>query len=180
MRLTVYTDYSLRVLIFLALKENSLATIAEIAGAYGISRNHLMKVVHQLAVAGYVETTRGKGGGLRLARQSGEILIGDVIRHTEAYMSLVPCFEPTGAACAILPGCVLREALVKARSAFLAALDKYTLADLARPRSVLSKLLSIDNPGRPHGGDTAGTRSTTLRATRKPGSSRTRKVSILR
>jgi Rrf2 family nitric oxide-sensitive transcriptional repressor len=146
-RLTVHTDYSLRVLIFLALKENSLATIAEIAGAYGISRNHLMKVVHQLAVAGYVETTRGKGGGLRLARQPAEILLGDVIRHAEADMALVPCFEPTGGACAILPGCVLREALVEARGAFFAALDHYTLADLARPRSVLWKLLSLDQSG---------------------------------
>ncbi|HEY4720568.1 MAG TPA: Rrf2 family transcriptional regulator, partial [Anaerolineae bacterium] len=78
MRLTVYTDFSLRVLMFLALRGNELTTIAEIARAYGISKNHLMKVVYQLGLAGYVETVRGKGGGLRLARPPQEVVLGEV------------------------------------------------------------------------------------------------------
>ena len=81
MRLTVYTDFSLRVLMFLALKGDGLATIAEIAKAYGISKNHLVKVAHQLGLAGYVETVRGKGGGLRLARRPESIVLGEVVRH---------------------------------------------------------------------------------------------------
>ncbi|MCC6948972.1 MAG: Rrf2 family transcriptional regulator [Bradyrhizobiaceae bacterium] len=145
MRLTVYTDYSLRVLIFLALKGEELATIAEIAGAYRISRNHLMKVVHQLGIGGYVETVRGKGGGLRLARRPGDIVLGEVVRRTEADMALVPCFNPDDADCTIFSGCALRKALVEARDAFLSTLDRYTVADLMRPRAPLRKLLSLDN-----------------------------------
>ncbi len=144
MRLTVYTDFSLRVLIFLALKGDGLATIAEVAEAYAISKNHLMKVAHQLGLAGYVATVRGKGGGLRLARKPEEIVLGDVVRSTEPDMALVPCFEPAGAACKIYCGCVLRGALVEARDAFLATLDRYTLADLARQRAPLRRLLSVD------------------------------------
>ena len=143
MRLTVYTDFSLRVLIFLALKGDELGTIAEIAKAYGISKNHLMKVAHQLGRAGYIETVRGKGGGLRLARRPEEIVIGDIVRRTEAGSALVPCFSPSDADCTIYPRCALRVALAKAQNAFLAALDEYSLADLARPRNPLRKLLSL-------------------------------------
>src|ERR1039458_3982395 len=106
-RLTAYTDFSLRVLMFLAVKQDGLATIAEIAGAYRISKNHLMKVAHQLGVAGYVETVRGKGGGLRLARRPQDIVIGEVVRRTEPDMALVPCFAPDDASCTILPSCAL-------------------------------------------------------------------------
>jgi Rrf2 family transcriptional regulator, nitric oxide-sensitive transcriptional repressor len=147
-RLTVYTDFSLRVLMFLALKGDGLATIAEIAKAYGISKNHLMKVAHQLGVAGYVETVRGKGGGLRLARRSQDIVIGEVVRRTEPDMALVPCFAPDDASCVIIPSCALRGALSKARDAFLSALDEHTLADLVRPRAPLRKLLSLHPSGR--------------------------------
>lgn len=151
MRLTVYTDFSLRVLMFLALKGDRLATIAEIAKAYGISKNHLMKVAHQLGLAGYVETVRGKGGGMRLARRPEKIVIGEVVRRTEPDMALVPCFAPDdeGGFCVILPNCALRGALAKARAAFLAALDGYTLADLARPRAPLRKLLAFDRNEKP-------------------------------
>ena len=107
-RLTVYTDFSLRVLMFLSVKGNGLAAIAEIAKAYGISKNHLMKVAHQLGLAGYVETVRGKGGGLRLARRPQGVVLGDVVRYTEPDMVLVPCFDPGGVSCAIFQSCALR------------------------------------------------------------------------
>jgi len=143
-RLTVYTDFSLRLLMFLALRSDRLATIAEIAKAYGVSRNHLMKVAHQLGLAGYVETVRGKGGGLRLAREPKDIVLGEVVRHAEPDMALVPCFDPVGASCAILPCCRLIHALAGARRAFLTALDQHTLADLVRPRARLRRLLAIE------------------------------------
>jgi Rrf2 family nitric oxide-sensitive transcriptional repressor len=142
MRLTVYTDYSLRVLMFLALKQDGLATIAEIAGAYRISKNHLMKIAHQLGLAGYVETVRGKGGGLRLARPPEAIVLGEVVRRTEPDMALVPCFE-SAACCRIAPSCELYDVLEEAKSAFLAVLDRHTLADLVRPRTRLQKLLFL-------------------------------------
>jgi Rrf2 family nitric oxide-sensitive transcriptional repressor len=148
MRLTVYTDFSLRVLMFLALKGEGLATIAEIAKAYGISKNHLMKVAYQLGLAGYVETVRGKGGGLRLAQRPQDIVIGEVVRRTEPDMALVPCFAPDDASCTILPCCALRGVLSEARDAFLSALDGHTLADLVRPRAPLRKLLSFNPNGR--------------------------------
>ena len=148
MRLTVYTDFSLRVLMFLALKGDGLATIAEVAKAYGISKNHLMKVAYQLGLAGYVETVRGKGGGMRLARRPQDIVLGEVVRRTEPDMALVPCLAPDDASCTIFPSCALRGVLAEARDAFLAALDKHTLADLVRPRAPLQKLLSFKPDGR--------------------------------
>lgn len=144
MRLTVYTDFSLRVLMFVALKGDRLATISEIAKTYGISKNHLMKVVYQLGLAGYVETVRGKGGGIRLARPPQNIVLGDVVRRTETDMALVPCFAPEDALCAIFRGCALRHVLSEARDAFLAVLDRCSLADLVQRRAPLQKLLSIE------------------------------------
>lgn len=141
MRLTVYTDYSLRMLMYLAVKDDGLVTIAEVARAYGVSKAHLTKVAHQLGLAGYVETMRGKGGGLRLARPAGEIGLGDVVRRTEPDMALVPCFEPVRASCPIVPACGLRGALHEARQAFLAVLDRYSLADLVQRRAELGALL---------------------------------------
>ena len=146
MRLTVYTDYALRLLMYLAVKDDGLATIAEVAKSYGISKNHLMKVAHQLGVAGYVGTVRGRGGGLRLAKPIDAINLGDVVRHTEPDMAIVPCFTPDNASCTIRPCCVLRRALAKAGEAFVAVLDTYTLADLTRPRTPLRAMLAID-PG---------------------------------
>jgi Rrf2 family nitric oxide-sensitive transcriptional repressor len=147
MRLTVYTDYSLRVLMYLAIKDDGLATISEIAKSYGISKNHLMKVAYQLGVAGYVETVRGRGGGLRLAKPVEAIGLGDVVRHTEPDMALVQCFQPVDAPCAIRPACVLRRALERAGSAFLDVLDGYSLADLVKPRAPLRSLLALDDSG---------------------------------
>lgn len=144
MRLTVYTDYSLRMLMFLAVKHDGLATIGEIAASYDISRNHLMKIAHQLGVAGYVETVRGRSGGLRLAKPAAAIGLGDVVRHAEPDMALVPCFKPVDAPCAITPCCVLRRALERAGAAFIDVLDGYSLADLVKPRTRLRHLLSIE------------------------------------
>lgn len=106
-----------------------------------------MKVVHQLGLAGYVETVRGKGGGMRLARHPQDIVIGDVVKHTESEAALVPCFSPGDNSCAILPNCVLRGALAKAQRAFISALNEYTLADLTRPRAPLRRLLSFEASG---------------------------------
>ena len=137
MRLTVYTDFSLRVLMYVALQPERLPTIAEIAASYGISKNHLMKVVYQLGLAGYVETVRGKNGGLRLALRPEEIILGAVVRRTEPDMALVPCFDPVNGACAITPACKLRRALHEARAAFLKVLDDYSLADLVENLSLI-------------------------------------------
>jgi Rrf2 family transcriptional regulator, nitric oxide-sensitive transcriptional repressor len=143
MRLTVYTDYALRLLMYLALKDDGLATIEEIAQSYGISKNHLMKVAHQLGVAGYVDTVRGRRGGLRLAKPAKAIGLGEVVRHTEPDMAIVMCFAPVNADCTVLPYCVLRKAIERARAAFIDVLDEYTLSDLVRPRTSLQALLDI-------------------------------------
>ena len=148
MRLTTYTDYALRLLMYVAVKDDGLATISEVAESYGISKNHLMKVAHQLGLAGYIETVRGRSGGLRLARPAGEIGIGDVVRLTEQDMTLVPCFDPADKSCAIAACCGLRRALGEANAAFLAVLDDYTLADLAKPREPLRQLLEIEPAAR--------------------------------
>lgn len=149
MRLTVYTDFSLRVLMFVAVQPERLPTIAEIAASYGISKNHLMKVVYELGQAGYIETVRGKNGGLRLAQQPRDVVLGEVVRRTEPDMALVPCFDPVKTPCVLTPACILRRALHEARSAFLAVLDAYTLADLVENRGALSALLaqSVPAPG---------------------------------
>ncbi|MBP0447515.1 Rrf2 family transcriptional regulator [Roseomonas sp. SSH11] len=141
MRLTVYTDYSLRMLMYLAVKDDGLATISDVAAAYGISKAHLTKVAHQLGVAGYVGTVRGKGGGLRLARPAEAIGLGEVVRRTEPDMALVPCFAPVHGSCPIVPACGLRGALHEARGAFLAVLDRYSVADLVERRVELAALL---------------------------------------
>ena len=147
MRLTAYTDYALRMLMYLALKPDGLATIAEIAESYSISKNHLMKIAHQLGVAGYIETVRGRTGGLRLAKSAATIGIGDVVRYTEPDLAIVSCFKPAEAPCAIRPCCVLKRALEKARAAFMDVLDNYSLGDLVEPRGRLAGLLGISQSG---------------------------------
>ena len=140
MRLTTYTDYTLRVLMRLAVRPRDLTTIAEIADSYGISENHLTKVVHKLGVAGYIETVRGRNGGIRLLKRPGDINISEIVRRAEPDFELVPCFAESSA-CPIEPACVLKDALAEARDAFLAALERYTLADLVAPRRKLAALL---------------------------------------
>jgi Rrf2 family nitric oxide-sensitive transcriptional repressor len=142
MRLTRYTDYSLRVLMYLAVRSEHRATIEEISQAYDVSRAHLMKVVHELGRAGFVETMRGRGGGLRLARTLDALTVGEVVRRTEEQMDLVECFDPATSHCRIESACALRGVLEEALEAFLATLDGYTLADLvARRRGPLNDLL---------------------------------------
>jgi Rrf2 family nitric oxide-sensitive transcriptional repressor len=129
-KLTRYTDYALRVLMHLAARPERLSSISEIARGYGISHNHLMKVVHDLRKNGYVAAVRGRSGGIRLGRRASEINIGDVVRHTEEGFDLVNC-----AACVIAPACGLTGVLAQALGAFMRVLDGYTLADLVADRS---------------------------------------------
>jgi Rrf2 family nitric oxide-sensitive transcriptional repressor len=141
MRLTVYSDYSLRLLMYLAVRPERLSTIQEVAKAYNISSNHLMKVVHQLGMAGYVKTVRGRSGGIRLGREAEAIGLGELLRFTEPDMDIVPCFEPENQDCPLRRACRLKGALDKARQAFLGVLDEYTLADLtSAPGSIRSVL----------------------------------------
>ena len=143
MQLTRYSDYSLRVLMFLAVRGRERATIGEISAAYRISKGHLMKIVHQLGAAGYLETIRGRGGGLRLARAPEKIRVGEVVRLTEGAIVLVECFDPVSSRCRIEPACRLQGALAKALAAFLTTLDEFTLADLvAQRRAPLARLLA--------------------------------------
>ncbi len=139
MRLTRYTDYSLRVLIYLGLQQDRLSSIREIADAYKISESHLMKVVQALGQSGYVATLRGRGGGLKLARPPGEINLGEVVRDTEDDLNLVECFA-AASECRIAGPCRLTHVLKKALEAFLQVLDEYTLADLLRPKSSALKV----------------------------------------
>lgn len=131
LRLTVYTDYSLRTLVYLCVqKENYLATIQEIADTYNISKNHLMKVTYDLGKHGYIETIRGRGGGIRLAVDPSKVTIGEIVRKTEDDMMIVECFEANKNACIISPVCKMKHALNEATKAFLNVLDQYTLADV--------------------------------------------------
>ncbi len=133
MQLTRFTDYSLRVLIYLGSHPESLATVGTIASEYDISRHHLTRVVHQLGLRGYIETARGKGGGFRLARAPERIRIGDVVRDMESGFELAECFRPGESTCRLLPACALKPVLAEAGRAFLASLDRHTLADLLPP-----------------------------------------------
>ncbi|SES29345.1 Rrf2 family transcriptional regulator [Psychrobacillus sp. OK032] len=142
MRLTMYTDFSLRVLIYLGTKEkNELSTIQAISDAYGISKNHLMKVTHELGKLGYIETIRGRGGGIRLAMEPEDINIGQVVRHTEDDFHLVECFDCKSNTCVISPVCGLKGALNRALIAYFKVLDGYTLADFLHNKHKLANLL---------------------------------------
>jgi Rrf2 family transcriptional regulator, nitric oxide-sensitive transcriptional repressor len=146
MQLTLHTDYALRVLIHAGLKGDELSTIPEIVGRFGISRGHLMKVVHRLGQLGYIETHRGQGGGIRLARVPAQIRIGAVVRDMEEELGVLGCLQGEPGYCRIEASCVLRGVLREATQAFLATLDRYTLADLVKPRRALLGLMGMDPP----------------------------------
>ncbi len=143
MRFTYYTDYALRVLMYLGARADELCKTRDIAGSFEISEAHLVKVVHHLATLGVVETVRGRRGGITLARPPAKIGIGEVVRSTEADRSIVECFDPETNTCPLWPGCVLKRALSEALDAFYTTLDQYTLADLIEPRGSLRRLLDL-------------------------------------
>ncbi len=141
MRLNVQSDYALRLLMHLAVRDGELVTIAEVADRFGVSKNHLMKIASLLAREGYIEAARGRSGGLRLAKSPGEIPVGEVVRHTEADFAIVECFQEGKSACLITPCCKLQRVLREAVEAFLVVLDSYTLDDLVRRNPKLRLLL---------------------------------------
>ena len=140
MRLTTFSDYTLRVLMFLAVERDRLATIPEIAAAYGISENHLMKVVHQLARSGVIESVRGKGGGIRLMRDPAEIRLGQIVRTSEGPSAIVECLSDQPEACKIVPACRLAPILVRTFNALYETLDEYSLADLVNKPNQVNQL----------------------------------------
>lgn len=143
MKLTAFTDYSLRVLMYLAAAPTQRATIAEIAAAFDISENHLVKVVHFLGKSGWIQTLRGKGGGIQLALRPDMINVGRVVRDTEGAALPAECFLPEGNQCVITPACRLKNVLADAVKAFYLVLDQYTLADISKNRQALAKVLMI-------------------------------------
>jgi Rrf2 family transcriptional regulator, nitric oxide-sensitive transcriptional repressor len=143
MRLTSFTDYSLRVLMYLAVRPGARATIPDVAAAYGISQSHLAKVVHHLGQQGLLTNVRGRGGGFELARPPSSINIGAVVRAAEAEAALVECFDRQTNHCVITPVCGLRHVVREALDAFFAALDRYTLEDVTRKRRQLRNTLEI-------------------------------------
>lgn len=140
MRLTSYTDYALRTLMFLALNRDKLVTIQDIADAHKIAKNHLTKVVHHLSVAGLIESVRGRNGGLKLNREPADINIGEVVRLTENDFFIAECFDPDNTNCIYSTSCALKGVLNKATAAFLdvldgVTLDKFLQKDIPRTRA---------------------------------------------
>ena len=149
MRLTLHTDYALRTLIFLASSGDSGATAETIARAYRISKNHLVKVIQRLTRLGYLETTRGRGGGVRLARAPADIRVGEVVRQTEDTLALVECFEAQTNSCPLAGACLLETRLAEALRAYFTVLDGYTIADVSANQGSLARLLGHRaEPGR--------------------------------
>ncbi|HTV20181.1 MAG TPA: Rrf2 family transcriptional regulator [Polyangiaceae bacterium] len=143
MQLTAFTDYALRTLMGLGAVAPEKLTVGQLSDAYGISVNHLLKVVTELAALGYVETIRGKAGGARLAKSPEAICIGTVVRQMEPDFGVVPCLRESDVPCVIAPACRLKRVLASATDSFLAELDQHTLADLLEPRQKLQRLLQL-------------------------------------
>jgi Rrf2 family nitric oxide-sensitive transcriptional repressor len=152
MQLTLFSDYSLRILLYLAANPAERVTLPEISVAYGISQHHLVKVTQRLIEEGWVESTRGRGGGLCLACEPSDINIGKVVRVTEPHMNMAECFDPVSNTCPIDGVCGLKKVLLRAREAFLEELDRHTLADFKRKAPLLTQLwnrrLDEDRKGR--------------------------------
>ncbi|MBJ7409664.1 MAG: Rrf2 family transcriptional regulator [Phenylobacterium sp.] len=141
MRLSLHTDYALRSLIYLASMREEATTAAAIAASYRISKNHLVKVIQRLRDLGYVDTARGRGGGVRLARDPAQIRLGEVVRRTEDLDEMVECFNPETNTCPISQACLLPRRLNEALQAYLAVLDRYTVADVSTNRVQLAAVL---------------------------------------
>lgn len=150
MRLAEYTDYTLRVLMYCAARPQQLVTISELADHHRVSKNHLMKIVNDLARQGVLETTRGRGGGLRLMKGAEQIRVGDVVRAAETDFRLVECFDPATDQCTLTPSCRLKGLLGDALAAYFKALDGMTLAELTAPVPPSGSLSA--SPGGPAGG----------------------------
>ena len=146
MKLTTFTDFSLRVLIYLAAAPQRRSTIAEICAAFAINENHLAKVVHHLGKHGWIETTRGKGGGIVLAKPADQICVGKVVHDAEGKTVPAECFVGEQSHCAIVSCCHLKGVLAEAVNAFYAVLDRYTLADITRNPRELSSILHFHRP----------------------------------
>lgn len=146
MKLTSYTNFAMRSLQLAALKAPDLIRVDDVVRVHGLARPHIVKIVHELGLAGYVETQRGRGGGFRLARPAEEIIVGDVVRLTEGPMELVECFNPTHNTCPLIGICRLSRALQEAARAFMAVLDDLTLADIASNREdLLARIAPLEN-----------------------------------
>lgn len=141
MRLTLHTDYALRMLIYLAVHDGKPATVSDVATIYGLSRNHLLKIALKLGRFGYLRTTRGRSGGISLVQPPEMINIGDVVRAMEDDFALVECLRPDGGRCLISPACRLKGLVREAAGAFLAVFDSYTLADLVANRQLLEQFV---------------------------------------
>lgn len=147
MTLTLFTDYSLRVLMFAALRPKQPFSVDEVAEAYGLSRHHVAKAVQFLAQEGYLTTQRGRGGGITLGQPASKIVVGAVVRQTEKGAPLIECFHPATNTCPLIRACTLKKALLEAWEAFFAVLDSYTLADLSkRPRALAQALGQTSAP----------------------------------
>lgn len=140
MQLTLFSDYSLRILLYLTMHRGRRVALPEISTAYGISQNHLVKVVQRLIEQGWVESVRGRGGGLSLAREPADINVASVVRMTEPHMNLVECFDSKTNTCPIDLACGLKKVLLRAREAFLKELEQHTLADFESRAPALIKL----------------------------------------
>ncbi len=144
MQLTLQTDYTLRVLIYLAIKNETLATIEEIAQFYNISAHHLTRIIHKLGEIGYITTVRGRGGGFRLAQNPEKINIGDVVEKIENHFYIVECFDPEKKTCKLWGACLLQPLLKEAANNFILTLKKKTLADLLMNDSRLNQIIKAN------------------------------------
>jgi Rrf2 family nitric oxide-sensitive transcriptional repressor len=149
MRLTLHFDYALRTLIFLAAHRERRVTTQQVSDAYGISKNHLVRVIQNLERHGYVTLTHGRSGGVALAREPQDIRFGEVLRAIEPNMNLVECFDRETNTCPITPVCKLKAVLRDAGESFAATLDKYTLADIVGPNSIKNLREHFLAPGKP-------------------------------
>lgn len=137
MQITRFTDYALRTLMYVAARSENVASVKEIAEHYGISRNHLVKVVHKLSQLGYIETTKGKGGGIKIAKGTEKLRLGDLIKQLEPHMNIVECFDAKTNTCRITGSCQLKHYLFEATQNFISTMNKYTLADTVQNKKLL-------------------------------------------